>query len=424
MIAAIALVLASAGLPLAAQPQILTIADAESLAVRNHPRVAAARLATQAAEETIKQSRTALLPFVAGNFTASVAEHGTRMGAANLNASSLFSRTAAGINITQTVFDFGRSRSVTSAAQSRASALNESASAVRAEILLRVREAYFRSLLATAQLRVVEETVQSRKVLLKHIGALVQSNLRSSLDASFAELAVAEAELMLDRAGNEQHAAMVQLSAALGYSDDRQFTLQQPPDPDPLSGDAGPLVTLAISSRPDLASLRLEERAARQSAETERRQALPTVSATGVGGAFGWRDERLRPHWGALGMNLNIPVFNGNLFASRHREANLKADIVAQAIRDAEIRISRDVRAAWIDARNAFQRQALTARVNDQAARTLRLAQSRYDLGLSSIAELTQAQLARTSAEVGVIAARFDYLLRRSLLDYQTGSLR
>lgn len=407
------------------QPSPLTLAEAEAIAIRNHPRIAASQLAVRAAEEATKQTKTALLPFVSSNVVGSVAEYGTRLGAGGtINASSLFSRTAAGLTINQTVFDFGRARSLTSAAQSRASALNEGAASVRMEIVLRVRESFYRALLAGSQRRVLAETVETRRVTLKHISALAQNNLRSTLDVSFAELAVAEAELLLDRADNELRAAQAQLSAALGYSDDRQFTVQDTPDPEALPDTADLLVQQALSAHPDLARLRLEARAARQIADNERRQNLPTVSAAAVGGFFGWRDERLRPHYGAVGMNLNVPIFNGGLFTSRYKEASYRADIIDQAIRETEIRIARDVRTAWIDARNAFQRLALTARVADQAARTLRLAQARYDLGLSSIAELTQAQLARISADVQSVAARFEYLLKRSFLDYSTALLR
>ena len=40
------------------------------------------------------------------------------------------------------------------------------------------------------------------------------------------------------------------------------------------------------------------------------------------------------------------------------------------------------------------------------------------------IVELSQAQLNLTSAEIGHASARYEYLLRRSLLDYQAGALR
>jgi outer membrane protein len=60
----------------------------------------------------------------------------------------------------------------------------------------------------------------------------------------------------------------------------------------------------------------------------------------------------------------------------------------------------------------------------DQATQALDLAQTRYDLGLSSIVELSQAQLNKTSAEIASASAKYDYQLQRAVLDYQIGALR
>jgi outer membrane protein len=54
----------------------------------------------------------------------------------------------------------------------------------------------------------------------------------------------------------------------------------------------------------------------------------------------------------------------------------------------------------------------------------LDLAQGRYDLGLSSIVELTQAQLSQTSAEIQNLTSRYDYQAEFSALRYQAGLLR
>jgi len=409
----------------AAGQTALTLAEAEAMALRNHPRVQSSRLLAEAAKELPKQTRAGLSPIVAGNVTGSVAENGTRLGAGNLNASSLFSRTAAGFAINQVVWDFGRVRALTASMEARASALGETATAARGEVLLRVRESYFRVLLAQMQVRVLRANLEARQLTLRQIGALAQSNLRSTLDVSFAELNVAEAELALNRAESDVRAGEVDLSAAMGYAESKQFVLSDPGDPaGPLAASADELVTGALGQRAELAALRQQARAANSFAESEKRQSLPTLSATGVAGVFGFKDANLRQRYGALGMNLNIPIFNGGQFTSRRAEAELRAQAAGQDLREMEVRVSRDVRAAWVEADNARRRMGLTARVLEQALKTVRLAQTRYELGLGTIVELSAAQLSRTTAEVGAGVARFEYLLRRSVLDFQMGTLR
>jgi outer membrane protein len=52
------------------------------------------------------------------------------------------------------------------------------------------------------------------------------------------------------------------------------------------------------------------------------------------------------------------------------------------------------------------------------------LAEARYNLGLSSIVELSQAQLNKTRAEIEQASARYDYQARMSSLRYQLGTLK
>jgi outer membrane protein len=117
-------------------------------------------------------------------------------------------------------------------------------------------------------------------------------------------------------------------------------------------------------------------------------------------------------------------MFNGGLFKARTAEAQLKAEAAAQNVSDSENQITRDVRVAFLNATTAYDRLSLTAQLLQQAQLSLDLAQSRYDLGLGSIVELSQAQLNLTSAQIANANARYDYQAQRIVVDYQTGSLR
>jgi outer membrane protein len=86
-------------------------------------------------------------------------------------------------------------------------------------------------------------------------------------------------------------------------------------------------------------------------------------------------------------------------------------------------RISRDVRTAWLTASTAFDRVNVSQQLLGQANLALDLAQTRYKLGLSSIVELSQAQLQQTQAEIGSAQAEYEYRLALALLRYQTAGL-
>ena len=134
--------------------------------------------------------------------------------------------------------------------------------------------------------------------------------------------------------------------------------------------------------------------------------------------------ETVPGRYGAIGLNVNIPIFNGGLFQARQTEAELKAKAAGQNVNDLQNRVARDVRVAWLNATTANDRMALTQQLVEQAQLAVDLAQTRYDLGLGNIVELSTAQLNYTSAQIADTNAKYDYQLQRVVVDYQVGALR
>jgi outer membrane protein len=151
---------------------------------------------------------------------------------------------------------------------------------------------------------------------------------------------------------------------------------------------------------------------------------LPTISALGAAGLVPFNETPLAPRYAAAGFNVNIPIFNGHLFSALQSEANFRAQAENQYLRDLQNQIVRDVQTAWLNANSAYQRLSVTDRLLEQANLALDLAQSRYRLGLSSIIELSQAELNQTEARIEQASAKYDYDAQYSLLNYQLGALR
>lgn len=120
-------------------------------------------------------------------------------------------------------------------------------------------------------------------------------------------------------------------------------------------------------------------------------------------------------------MNISIPIFNGFLFSARAREADYRASALDQQVHELRDQIARDVRVTWLEASTAYQRISVSEQLLKQANLALDLAQTRYQLGLASIVELSQAQLQQTDAQIGNANARYEYLSTLSALNYQTG---
>jgi outer membrane protein len=147
---------------------------------------------------------------------------------------------------------------------------------------------------------------------------------------------------------------------------------------------------------------------------------LPNIRAIAAAGDTPVRVPELSNWYGAAGVNVEIPLFNGFLYSARAREASFRAQAAHDRLLDLRNRISRDVRTGWLNANTAYARLAVTQQLLDQSNLALDLAQTRYNMGLSSIVELSQAQLQQTQAQISNAQAAYDYRLALAVLQYQT----
>jgi outer membrane protein len=405
-------------------PRRLSLADAEQIALRNHPRIAFANFLAQAAGSMVAESRSAYYPLATGNFTSVAAEHSSTLSAGTVQTSSLYSRVAAGVTVSQLITDFGRSSNLIASAKLRASAEQQNVENTREAVLIEVDQAYYQALTADTVLKVAQAVLQNRQLVLRQVRTLAESSLRSTLDVSFADVASSDAELALVKAEDDNAASRARLAAALGDAQTAQFELADEPLPAALEANSEVLVAQALKQRPDLAALRLNRDAAHRFADAERALSRPTISVMGVAGDLPATDPRLHDTYSAAGVNVSIPVFNGKLYAARRTEAQLRAEALDRDVDDLTVQISEQVRVAWLQANTAFRRLDVTARLVAEADQSLRLAQVRYDNGLGSIVELNQAQVSQVSAEIEAAGAKYDYLSQRADLSFVMGELR
>jgi outer membrane protein len=401
-----------------------TLSQVEEMAVQHHPRIASRELTAQASHAAVSEARAALFPTLSSNLTGVEAEHSSTLSAGALTTSSLYSRGAVGLVANQMLTDFGRTSSLVQSAKLRNESQKQNIETVREQIRMEVRGAYFEELAAESVLKVARATLGLRQVTLRQVTALARNSLRSTVDVSFAQVSVSQAQLDVLNAENDVRANHARLSAAMGYESEQAFSLVDEPMPPPLNPDVNALVTQAMRERPDLAALRLNQESLDRFADAEKRLRNPTISAAAAAGAAPVRDPRLQETYAAAGININIPIFNGGLYRARHEEALSRAAAASKDAEDLSVAVARDVRVAWLNANDAFQRLDVMDRLVAEAKEAQRLAQARYDASLGSIVELSQAQLNQTTAEIGAAAARYTYLSRRAALDYAMGALR
>ncbi len=412
----------------AGKPTSLTLKQAEELAIKNNPQISVARLIALASQQVTREVKSNLWPTATGDLTGVDAQSGSRITAGALNNPIIYERAAMGVMVTQLITDFGHTTNLVSSANYAAKAENENALATKEQVLLAVNKSFYNALQAQAVLTVAQQTVSERQTVADQVEALFKSKLKSELDYSFASVNLAQAKLLLLDAQNNENAARATLSMLLGFSSLQDFQLVEETGPlAPPPGNVDDLIAQAFSARPEILSLQFQYQSAKKFQTAERDLLFPSIRALGAVGDTPVGNVAVAPNpgalsntYGAVGANVEIPLFNGFQYTARAREANLRAQGVQERLRDMHNLISRDVRTSWLNANTAYQRLAVTQQLLQQAQLALSLAQARYKLGLGSIVELSQAQLQQTQAEISNAQAGYDYRLSLAVLTYET----
>ena len=412
-----------------APPTKLSLHDAEALALQNHPEVQAAQNVSGAMGERVSEARSAYFPQLAGDITGSQGNIGARIGAGYLSDSRLFNRFGDGIIVNQLITDSGRTPNLVASSRLQASAAQQSVQATKYDVLLRVNQVYFGTLRAQALVRVADETVAARQTLADQVTTMFNNKLKSQVDVAFANVEVSKAKLMQLQAQEQVQGEFAELTRALGSQDSVSYQLADEPMPPSPQTKVEDLVAQALTSRHELASLQMTRDAAYKFEHAEKDLSLPNVRFIGVGGYMPYIDQITLPRvipneYEGAAVNVEIPIFNGGLFKARREEAHYRALESDQRLRNLAEQIVRDVRSAWSNATVAYQRLDVTAEMVRQATLARELAEQRYQLGLSSIVELTDAELNVTTAEVENVNAKYDYEAMYAALQYSIGALR
>ena len=308
----------------------------------------------------------------------------------------------------------------------RAKAADMNAIATADQIKLAVDEAFYNALQTLAVQKVAEQTVNARQLVSDQITTLFQNKLRSrSWMSALPTRTWRRPSCCCWTRRTTTRPRCRTLSQVLGYTGQQPFDLVDTetalkPPPDAVSQ----LEDQAFSNRPEIASQNYEYQAAQHFQKAERDLLFPTVEAW-VSWAYALQQHhrtecsRFTTWYGAIGVNVNVPIFNGFLYSgalARSRTARPgRQSATARFERPHRQRRSHQLAECHHRVR-PYRRLATVCRP-DQARP--RLSQTRYNLGLSSIVELSQAQLQQTEAQIQFAAAKYQYQIAESVLRFQ-----
>jgi outer membrane protein len=408
------------------QPQPLTLAQVQAIALKHHPTIAAQGFRAEAAGETVQENKAALYPQIYGSAARVFAGSNTRIGAppGAINDPTVLARGSAGISISQLITDFGRQSDLIESSEAALRAEQDQVDATRDSVLFRATEAFYGVLRAQALLKVAQSTVKSRSTLHDQVSQLRSAKLKSDLDVSFAKLGLDQANLMRLRAEGNLQDAWARLAEALGLPAASQFTLVDASTAiTPLEGTRNDAVSLALARSPTLQAIEASRDASHKQADADAKAGYPVISVGGFAGTNPLReaDQRLSSNYAAGGITITVPIFTGGRLTAQEKRSAFAASAADRDVDAARNTLSRDVQVAWDSAETAYRNIAVTEQLLQSSAKALDLTRARYDIGSSSIVEVEQAEVNALEGEIAQSNAKYDYLIERAFLAYREG---
>ena len=391
----------------------LTIDQALVLA-RQNPQIAQAEGGVVQAQGQVGVARSGFLP----SASATVSLYGTTLNPGPQPRDTFYPLFGSNITVNQTLWDFGRTLGAYQAARDVERSARLDVENTWQQVELNVRTAYYTVLATQALVNVAQQTVDSNQKKLDLARGLFDVGQRPRFDVTKAEVDLENSRISLLQATNGVVLSRIALTQAVGR-DVKDATLVFPELPPAEQPDVSALLQTAMENRPDLKSLDLKILAAGESLDSIRSGWLPILGASGT---VRWNgtDAPFVNNWTA-GATLTWPFLNGGAVLGR---AESQTGVIAQikAGRDLLLlQIRSDVEQAVATLGESRARRAVAKTLVVQAKESLDLAGGRYQAGLGTIIELSDAQTSYSNAQAQEVKAVFDLATAWAQLKKATG---
>ena len=396
--------------PPATAPLRLTLNEAIAFSLRQQPTIRLAQQSRIAAQARIPEAQSAYYPRFDWLTSAGRSQSFSTSQNRPLTSSSI----TTAIQGTQLLYDFGKTGALVDQARANARVAEVEVERVRELVVQNVRQAYFNLLQARRLVGVADAGLARSELNLKSAQGFFDVGTKPKSDVTKAEVEVANARVSVIVARNNVRLAQTTLANALGLEATTPLEIE-----DVLTYEAVVLLTEALANRPELRQAKAQVDGARAQASAARANYWPTLNATGAYGAAS-NDPDLHEAWSIAG-TLSWNLFQGFFTLNQVRETQALVEAARANYDTFELQVRLDVDQAYTTVVAAAERIAATDKAVESARENLRLAQGRYDAGVGTILDLTDAQLALTTAEADQVRALTDYRVGLAVLDRVVG---
>ncbi len=291
------------------------------------------------------------------------------------------------------------------------------------DVIVNTYIAYF-NYLAAERVRVVDsETVQQADGSSQASEAFFKAGTAPQYDVVNAEVTVANANVNLIQAENNLKIARVQLENVIGQKLPDNFALSDILEVSYVKIDMQTAIDTALANRPELLSSQAQVQASKQFLASAWTANLPNIYASG---GYNWRNLTPSPLYAGwnIGVTVSLPIFEGFALDAGidQAKANLKS---AEASNDLVIQsLYLDVQQQEFALQEANESIQASRKLVESADEALRLAVARYNSGIGTALEETDAQVALANAHITYIQSLYNYNVSYARLERAMGIIK
>ena len=417
----------------------LTLDQARAIALKFHPSLVANKETVIANKAVVEQALAAYYPQVNFNnsYTALTTNFSTSPVSSPIGGAVGLPTTGAsryrwtftdifstGLVATQTIYDFGRTANAVKINRENVASSQENVSITRLTVILNVDQAYYSVLQAKRLITVAEDAVRQTQEHLNQAQGFYQAGTQPKIYVTNAEVAFANAQLALIQTRNNDQVAQVTLNTAMGLRQDLQYEIEDNLAYKPREITLAEILTTAYVKRPELLQFKALERGQEATINLAKAGYYPILSGNA---SYLWRgtgfDEPFYWDW-FLGASLSFPLFSG--FSTPAQIAQGKATLRSLQAQEENTKLSIRLEGeqAYLGLKLADEQIRVTEKAVTQAQDNYDLASGRYQVGVGSPLEITDAEVSLATARANYIQALYNYKTAESRIEKAMGSFR
>ncbi len=419
-------------------PESLSMAEAIHIAVEKNPEIKAAQFQVDAVKSNSVKAQSGFYPQL--NFMQSFNRttnpmwaFGTKLNQGvitqadfnpvSLNDPDAINNFASTFSLSWSIYEGGRTKLGWEQAKQNLSVASLTLERTRQNVIARTAAAYVGLVLSQKNIMVTKQAFETATANLKMIQSRYDSGfvVKSDLLRAMVHIADLEQQHLLAESRFKINEAM--LNASMGSGEANPLNPVTPLTiSSEIQGTVDTWIDTALSKRPEMENLRLEEDIAKKEIAKSQSGHYPDVNLVG-NYEINSEDFSDSADNYAIGAVVRVNIFSGNRISEETKAAKSMLSRIREMQKSIELGIKVQARKAFLKSKSARERIRVAKIAVDQAEEGLRIVKNRYNNGLLTIVGLLDAELARQQAHTNYFRALHDYKVARIELALASGTI-